>query len=100
MVAILVDSLCKNFRARQPFSRGTIGTLFRSRPVTEVPAVRDISFAIGEGERVAFIGPNGAGKSTTLKILTGILRPSAGRVRVAGLEPGRDRGRLGYKIGA
>ncbi|MDN3265539.1 ATP-binding cassette domain-containing protein, partial [Streptomyces sp. CSDS2] len=41
------------------------------------------------GEMVGYIGPNGAGKSTTVKMLTGILTPSAGRLRVAGIDPAR-----------
>jgi ABC-2 type transport system ATP-binding protein len=99
--AIEVEGLRKVFRVRER-TRGVAGALRglfapRSR---EVVAVDDVSFAIAPGERVAFVGPNGAGKSTTLKVLSGILRPTAGRVRVASLEPGRDRGRLGYKIGA
>ncbi|MGI9506603.1 MAG: ATP-binding cassette domain-containing protein, partial [Geminicoccaceae bacterium] len=64
-----------------------------------VPAVKGISFTIEQGERVAFIGPNGAGKSTTLKMLTGILLPSAGKAEVAGLVPWAERRRLAYRIG-
>jgi viologen exporter family transport system ATP-binding protein len=70
------------------------------RAVTEIPAVNDISFAVPEGQSVAFIGPNGAGKSTTIKMLTGILHPTAGHIQVLGLTPWRDRRKLAYRIGA
>ena len=53
----------------------------------EVPAVDDVSFTIASGEIVAFLGPNGAGKTTTLKMLTGLLVPTAGRAVVAGYDP-------------
>ena len=65
----------------------------------EVLAVREISFSIAAGERVAFIGPNGAGKSTTLKMLTGILMPTGGRLEVLGFEPWRQRRQLAARIG-
>ena len=48
---------------------------------------------------VGYIGPNGAGKSTTIKMLTGILVPTAGHIRVAGLEPSRQRTELARRIG-
>jgi ABC-2 type transport system ATP-binding protein len=64
-----------------------------------VTAIKDISFSIKAGERVAFIGPNGAGKSTTIKMLTGILHPSSGKIEVLGLVPWQSRHALGYKIG-
>ncbi len=67
--------------------------------MTDVPAVRDLSFSIEPGERVAFIGPNGAGKSTSLKLLTGILVPSGGHAEVAGFVPWRDRRMLARHIG-
>ncbi|MFI5314124.1 MAG: ATP-binding cassette domain-containing protein [Myxococcota bacterium] len=99
--AIELDGLRKVFRVRER-ARGVMGALrgLLAPSSREVVAVDAVSFAIEPGERVAFVGPNGAGKSTTLKVLAGILRPTAGTVRVAGLEPGRDRGRLGYRIGA
>src|SRR4029453_13886931 len=65
----------------------------------EVVAVDDVSFAIASGEPAAFGGPHGAGKSTTLKIPSGILQPTAGHVRVLGLDPGRDRMPLAFRIG-
>ena len=65
----------------------------------EVIAVDDISFSVNEGERVAFIGPNGAGKSTTIKMLTGILYPTAGAITVLGFDPSRDRKKLAYHVG-
>jgi len=61
-----------------------------------VKAVEDVSFSITAGERVGFLGPNGAGKTTTLKVLSGLLYPTAGRVSVAGFLPQeRARGFLG-----
>jgi ABC-2 type transport system ATP-binding protein len=72
----------------------------RLRRATEtVQAVRDLTFDIEAGEMVGYIGPNGAGKSTTIKMLTGILVPTAGDLRVAGLEPQRDRIELARRIG-
>ena len=64
-----------------------------------VSAVDGIDLRIDGGEMVGYIGPNGAGKSTTLKMLTGILTPSAGTVSVCGLEPVPQRTRLALEIG-
>ncbi|MET9519347.1 ATP-binding cassette domain-containing protein [Streptomyces sp. NPDC002994] len=69
------------------------------REKTQVRAVDGISFSVPRGEMVGYIGPNGAGKSTTIKMLTGILTPSGGRVRVAGIDPSRERTRLAQRIG-
>jgi ABC-2 type transport system ATP-binding protein len=65
----------------------------------EVRAVDDVSFSIERGEMIGYVGPNGAGKSTTIKMLTGILVPSGGRVRVLDLEPVRQRVDLAKRIG-
>jgi ABC-2 type transport system ATP-binding protein len=70
-----------------------------SRTRTEVRAVREVSLEIASGEMVGYIGPNGAGKSTTIKMLTGILVPTSGYLRVAGLEPSRQRTELAQRIG-
>ncbi|HZD99444.1 MAG TPA: ATP-binding cassette domain-containing protein, partial [Micromonosporaceae bacterium] len=59
-----------------------------------VAAVDGIDLAVDRGEMVGYIGPNGAGKSTTLKMMTGVLTPSGGSVRVCGLRPVADRTRL------
>src|SRR5665647_3504660 len=63
-------------------------------------AVDNVSFTVGRGEIMGFIGPNGAGKSTLIRILCGLLRPSAGRALVAGIDVARDpeavRRRIGY----
>jgi ABC-2 type transport system ATP-binding protein len=65
----------------------------------EVRAVHDLTFSVEAGEMIGYIGPNGAGKSTTIKMLTGILVPTTGHLRVAGLEPSRERTRLAQRIG-
>ncbi|MEU7044613.1 ATP-binding cassette domain-containing protein [Streptomyces varsoviensis] len=65
----------------------------------QVRAVDGISFTVPRGQMVGYIGPNGAGKSTTIKMLTGILVPSGGRLRVAGIDPSRERTRLARRIG-
>src|SRR5919199_2141850 len=86
--AISAEHLSKTYRVkvRDPGLRGAVRALVRPR-YREVRAVDDISFAIDQGEIVAFLGPNGAGKTTTLKMLTGLLYPSGGRAQVAGFEP-------------
>lgn len=71
----------------------------RRRRRRTIEAVRGLSFAVSWGERLAFIGPNGAGKSTSIKMLTGLLRPSAGSARVLGLEPWSERRALSRRIG-
>ncbi|MFM9366939.1 ATP-binding cassette domain-containing protein [Streptomyces sp. Da 82-17] len=89
---IVLDGVEKVFDVRRK-------TGFLRRERHEVRAVDGISFRVPRGEMVGYIGPNGAGKSTTIKMLTGILTPSGGRIRVAGLEPARERTRLAGRIG-
>ncbi len=72
---------------------------FMRRTRSEVRAVHDLTFSVETGEMVGYIGPNGAGKSTTIKMLTGILVPTAGSLRVAGLDPSRQRTELAQRIG-
>jgi viologen exporter family transport system ATP-binding protein len=69
------------------------------REARVVAAVDGIDVSVERGETLGYIGPNGAGKSTTLKMLTGVLYPSGGRVRVCGLEPVPQRTRLARRIG-
>jgi ABC-2 type transport system ATP-binding protein len=85
---IFVRNLTKVFRVheREEGLVATLGSLF-NRHFKEVPAVQEVSFEIGEGEVVGFLGPNGAGKTTTLKMLSGLLYPTAGDVRVLGMTP-------------
>jgi ABC-2 type transport system ATP-binding protein len=92
MAQISVENLGKTYRVaeRDPGLAGAFRGLFARRHKTIV-ALDDVSFALDEGEMLGFIGPNGAGKSTTIKILSGILRPSAGRCTVGGLVPWENR---------
>lgn len=93
---IEVSQLRKWYRVhrREPGLKAALRSLFR-RPYETVKAVEDISFSIGPGERVGFLGPNGAGKTTTLKVLSGLLHPTEGKVAVAGYLPQRrERGFL------
>src|SRR5215217_6092626 len=78
---IQIQDLHKTFHVPRRTGRGLLGA-FR-REAHEVRAVDGVSFAIAEGEMVGYVGPNGAGKSTTIKMLTGILQPSGGAMRVA-----------------
>jgi ABC-2 type transport system ATP-binding protein len=87
-----VDELSRTFIVRR-----RVGATRRRR--TEVKAVSNVSFQIQRGEMVGYIGPNGAGKSTTIKMLTGILVPTSGRLQVAGVNPSTDRLRLARQIG-
>jgi ABC-2 type transport system ATP-binding protein len=89
---IELSEVSKTFTVRK-----RTGLLKRSRKVFR--AVDQISFTVAQGEFVGYLGPNGAGKSTTIKMLTGILTPSAGRIRVAGLDPSRQRTTLARRLG-
>lgn len=91
MNAVAVENLRKTFELR-------IGKGF-NRARTEVEAVKGLTLYVPQGQSVAFIGPNGAGKSTTIKMLTGILRPTSGSVKVLGLEPWSQRSKLAREIG-
>jgi ABC-2 type transport system ATP-binding protein len=93
---IQVTDLKKEFKARQ---KRAGFRLWNRYDTVAIPAVKNISFDIQAGERVAFIGPNGAGKSTTLKMLSGIMTPTSGHARVAGLVPWHDRKKLAHHIG-
>ncbi|MFW7381246.1 MAG: ABC transporter ATP-binding protein [Oligoflexus sp.] len=98
--AIQVQNLSKAFEQLRPASTSRS---WKSRLWKEkhwVDAVKQLDFQIAEGERIAFIGPNGAGKSTTIKMLTGILRPSSGAVEVLGKNPWENRQQLAYRIGS
>src|SRR5438067_6314878 len=85
---IEVERLRKSYfvHRREPGLRAALRSLVY-RPREEVKAVDDISFQVKAGERVGFLGPNGAGKTTTLKVLSGLLHPTSGRVSVSGHTP-------------
>ncbi len=85
-----VRGLAKHYQVhRRPAGLGAaLRSVFHRRYET-VKAVDGIDFSVGEGERVGFLGPNGAGKTTTLKMLSGLLHPTAGEVEVAGHVPRR-----------
>jgi ABC-2 type transport system ATP-binding protein len=101
MGAISVDRLSKTFRAKiRPEGLAASLRSVAAPRYRTIEAVRDVSFEVEDGEIVAFLGPNGAGKSTTIKMLTGILRPSSGRATVLGLDPARRRTALSREIGA
>ena len=89
---ICVENLKKTFVVKS-------GGLFKPKKRQNVKAVENVSFNVEKGEIVAFIGPNGAGKSTTIKMLTGIIQPTDGKITVAGFDPSKDRKKLAYKIG-
>lgn len=96
---IVVEGLQRTFnvRRREPGAGALRHLLSRSSRV--VRAVDDISFEVPRGDIVGYVGPNGAGKSTTIKMLTGILVPSSGTVRVLDLVPWQQRRQLASHIG-
>lgn len=96
---IQVSHLCKTFVYAEKKAENGFWKNLISPEKKEVFAVNDISFTVEKGEALGFIGPNGAGKSTTIKMLTGILYPTSGQIRVAGLEPAESRQQLSYRIG-
>ncbi|KFZ42832.1 daunorubicin ABC transporter ATP-binding protein [Anoxybacillus flavithermus] len=100
MYAIEVEKLRKEFKSYS--SRSGLAGAFRdlfTRNYKIIRAVDDISFTVKQGEMVGYIGENGAGKSTTIKMLTGILTPTSGRVVVNGMNPHKERERFVQTIG-
>ena len=100
MAIIETKNLSKSFRSyqRREGVLGSIRDLFH-REYHEVKAVDGISLRVEEGELLGYIGPNGAGKSTSIKMLTGILKPTSGEMNVLGLNPFRDRRVYTQRIG-
>ncbi|MFY1699097.1 ABC transporter ATP-binding protein [Solwaraspora sp. WMMA2101] len=100
MAFIEADGLTKRFRrpVKDPGLRGALKHLF-TRRFSDHAAVDGINLRVEAGEAVAYVGPNGAGKSTTVKLLAGILVPTAGEVRVGGVVPHRQRVANARQIG-
>ena len=88
MAVISVRNLTKTYRVHQKPEglRASVKALFRRR-YKHIRAVDGINFEVEPGEMVGFLGPNGAGKTTTLKILSGLIFPSAGQLQVMGFVP-------------
>lgn len=85
---ILVEQLSKTYQVpeREPGFGAAVRSFFK-RKYRNVEAVQKVSFSIEQGEVVGFLGPNGAGKTTTLKMLSGLLHPTAGKAQVLGYTP-------------
>ena len=100
MPSIEVNQLQKTFQTKRKAAGlgGSMRALFKPQ-YSSIEAVRRLSFQMEAGELLGFIGPNGAGKSTTIKMLTGILHPTAGEAKVLGFVPWKDRQKLAYHIG-
>ena len=97
---IEMRGVSKTYRVRRrDAGLGSAARSLFSRRYEEIPALREMSFAIPDGQIVGYIGPNGAGKSTTIKILCGILRPDSGSCTVDGLVPWEDRKRHVARLG-
>lgn len=97
---IEVKNLTKEFKSpvRKEGVLGMFRTLFSTKYNVKT-AVNNVSFKINDGEIVGYIGSNGAGKSTTIKMMCGILTPTSGTVKIAGLEPYKKRKTVAQKIG-
>ena len=97
---IEAQNLCKDYalKLKEPGLKGALKGLVMPGYKT-IHAVRDLSFHIDKGEIVGFIGPNGAGKSTTIKMMSGILTPTKGRVLIAGRDISKYRKEVVRNIG-
>ena len=97
---IEIRNVTKEFKVlnRREGIKGSLKDLF-SRDYKIVKAVNDISMDIEQGEIVGYLGPNGAGKSTTIKMMTGVLEPTAGEILVNGNAPYKNRSRNAQEIG-
>ena len=100
MDIICVKNLCKSYKVAKRNS-GFLNAVksFFKREYKIVNAVKDVTFTIEKGEIVGYIGPNGAGKSTTIKMLSGILQPDGGSIKIDGMNPVTDRKKYVKEIG-
>lgn len=99
MNVIEVKNLTKVFKTNKKYKgKEWFKHLFKREKIVK-EAVDGITFSVEEGEALAFIGPNGAGKSTTIKMLTGILYPTSGDIKVLGYNPSKERVKLSREIG-
>lgn len=100
MPVIEVKNLRKEFalKIKEPGLAGSLRSLLKPC-YRRVEAVRGVEFSVERGQPLAFIGPNGAGKSTTIKMLTGILHPTAGHASILGYVPWQQRQQLALHIG-
>ena len=100
MSYIEVKNITKEFKItkRSQGISGALKSMFH-REYTIKKAVDDISFSVDQGELVGYIGPNGAGKSTTIKMMSGILTPSAGKITVGGIVPYENRRENNMRMG-
>lgn len=94
---IEVEHVTKTFNVPIKGQKGIKKWIFRRNEKIDV--LTDLSFSIKEGEFVGYLGPNGAGKSTTIKLLTGILHPTQGSVKVLGFNPHKQRHEYAYNMG-
>lgn len=97
-MAVRMDSVSKSFTRWQRKERDGIKHIFGQEKKT-ITALDQVSFQVKQGEFVAYAGPNGAGKSTTMKLLAGMLQPTAGTLSVLGMSPEKDRIALMKKLG-
>lgn len=97
---IEIKNVTKEFKVlnRREGLKGSLKDLF-SRDYKTVRAVDNISMTVEQGEIVGYLGPNGAGKSTTIKMMTGVLEPTSGEIRVAGNIPYQNRTQNAQQIG-
>lgn len=97
---IAMNNICKEFKIlnRREGLKGSLQDLF-SRDYKIIQAVNDITMKIGKGEIVGYLGPNGAGKSTTIKMMTGVLEPTSGDIRVNNRIPYKNRTQNAQEIG-
>ena len=98
--AVVMKNISKQFRVlnRHEGLKGSIHDLF-SRDYRIIKAVDDVSLTVNKGEIIGYLGPNGAGKSTTIKMMTGVLEPTAGEILVDGRVPYKDRTANSENIG-
>lgn len=98
--AVRISNVTKTFTQwqRDNTGKGLLKNLIKPEKL-RITALDGVSFAVGEGEFVAYAGPNGAGKSTTMKLLTGMLLPDSGEISVLSMSPQKQRTALMHKLG-